>query len=76
MNAIDEAAEYAQEATDKIADAAGKAKEKLCETGGQLSDAEQKMMKACRDFVSYHPIASLGIALAAGYCLSRLLSDR
>jgi hypothetical protein len=33
-------------------------------------------MKACRSFISYHPIASLGIAVAAGYCLSRRLSDR
>lgn len=76
MSTLDEAADYAQEATDKIADAAGKAKEKLCETGEQLCDAEQELMKACRSFISYHPIASLGIAVAAGYCLSRWLSDR
>jgi len=76
MSTLDEAADYAQEATDKIADAAGKAKEKLCEAGEQLGDTEQKLMKACRNFISYHPIASLGIALGAGYCLSRLLSNR
>lgn len=76
MNTFDKAADYAQEATDKIADAACKAKETLSETGEQLCDAEQKMMKACRSFISYHPMASMGIALAAGYCLSRLLRDR
>ncbi|HEY8160603.1 MAG TPA: DUF883 domain-containing protein [Methylobacter sp.] len=69
MNTIDEASDYAREA-------AGKAKETLCEAEEQLCDVEQKLMKACRNFISYHPIASMGIAVATGYCLSRLLSDR
>jgi ElaB/YqjD/DUF883 family membrane-anchored ribosome-binding protein len=76
MNTLDEASDFAHKATDKIAGAACEAKETLCETGEQWCDAEQKLMKACRSFISYHPIASLSIALAAGYCLSRLLSDR
>lgn len=69
MNTLDEASDYAQEAV-------GKAKETLCEAGEQLRDAEQKLAKVCRSFISYHPIASMSIAVAAGYCLSRLLSDR
>ena len=76
MSTIDNASDYAHEATDKIAGAATEAAKKLGEKGEQLLNAEQKLMKKCCTYVSYHPIAALSIALAAGYLLGNLLSDR
>ncbi len=76
MNTIEKASDYAHEATDKVASATTEAAKALGEKGEQLLNAEQKLMKHCCNYVSYHPIASLSIAIAAGFLLSRLLSDR
>ncbi|MDP1667391.1 MAG: DUF883 domain-containing protein [Methylobacter sp.] len=76
MNAIDKAADYAHEATDRIASATSETAKALGEKGEQLLNAEQKLMKNCCTYVSYHPVASVGIAIAAGYFLSRLLNNR
>lgn len=70
METVDAASEFAHETVDKIADAA---KEAFGETGERLSDAEQKMINDLRDFIHDNPITSMGIAVAAGFILSRLL---
>jgi ElaB/YqjD/DUF883 family membrane-anchored ribosome-binding protein len=76
METIDKAANSAHEAYDKIADAANQAAEALGEKGEQLKNAEQQMMEDCRVYVRDNPITSLGIAVAAGFLLSRVLSGR
>ncbi|MGZ4996549.1 MAG: DUF883 family protein [Methylobacter sp.] len=73
METIDTASEFAHETVDKIADAA---KEAFGETGERLSDAEQKMVTDLRGFIHDNPITSVGIAVAAGFILSRLLINQ
>jgi len=73
MEKIDTASEFAHEAVDKIADAA---KEAFGETGERLTDAEQKMLNDLRGFIHDNPITSVGIAVAAGFVLSRLLINQ
>jgi len=73
METIDTASEFAHETVDKIA---GAAKEAFGETGEHLSDAEKKMINDFRDFIHDNPITSVGIAVAAGFVLSRLLINQ
>ena len=76
MKTIDNASRSAHEAYDKIANATSNAAEALGEKGEQLQKAEQQLMKNCRGYISDNPITSVGIAVAAGFLLSRLLSRR
>jgi ElaB/YqjD/DUF883 family membrane-anchored ribosome-binding protein len=76
METIEKASKSAHEAVDKIASATNQAAEALGEKGNQLKNAEQQLMENCRGYVRDNPITSLGIAVAAGFLLSRLLSGR
>jgi ElaB/YqjD/DUF883 family membrane-anchored ribosome-binding protein len=76
METIDKASSSAHEAVDKITSATSQAAEALSEKGVQLKNAEQQLMENCRGYVRDNPITSLGIAVAAGFLLSRLLSGR
>ena len=76
MKTIDKASNSAHEAFDKIANVTGHAAEALGEKGEQLKNAEQQLMANCCGYVSDNPITSLGIAVAAGFLLSRVLSGR
>ena len=76
MEKIDKAANSANEAIDKATRATNKATEALDKKGEQLKNAEQQIVEDCRVYVRDNPIASLGIAVAAGFLLSRVLSGR
>ena len=76
METIEKASKSAHEAVDKIASATNQASEALSEKGNQLKNAEQQLMENCRGYVRDNPITSLGIAAAASFLLSRLLSGR
>ena len=76
METIDKASKSAHEAVDKIASAGNQAAETLGEKGEQLKNAEQQLVENCRGYVHDNPITSLGLAAAAGFLLSRLLSGR
>ena len=74
--AVDKVATSAHQMVDKIAGAATTAADTLGEKTGQLRDAQARLADSCREYVRENPIASLGIAVAAGFLLSRLLSSR
>lgn len=76
MDTLDKASKSAHEAFDKIADASNHAADALGEKGRQLKNTEQELMDNCCGYVRNNPITSLGIAAAAGFLLSRLLSSR
>lgn len=76
METIDKLSNSAHEAFDKIADVTSQTAEALGEKGEQLLNAEQRLIKSCRGYVRDNPMASLGIAVAAGLLLSRLLRSR
>ena len=73
---VDRIASGAHQAVDKIAGVAGQAAETLGVRGEQLKNAQAQAMAQARIYVRDNPLAALGIALAAGYLLSRLLSSR
>ena len=66
----------AHQAVDKIAGAAGQAAETLGVKGEQLKNAQVRAMEQCRGYVRNNPVTALGIAVAAGFLLSRLWSSR
>jgi len=76
METVDKAASSAHEAVDKIASATNQASEALSEKANQLKNTEHQLVENCRTYVRDNPITSLGIAVAAGFLLSRLLSGR
>jgi len=75
MATLDKASDYAREAAGNIDTAAAQAAKALGEKGEQLRHAEQKFMKEYCGYVGKHPMTSVGIAVAAGFVLSRLLSN-
>ena len=74
--AVDRLASGAHEAVDKIAGAAAQAADALGAKGEQLKGVPVRVMDTGRGYVREHPVASLGIALAVGFVLGRLLSAR
>ena len=66
----------AHQAVDKIASAATQMADTLGVKGEQLKDIQVRVLEQCRTYVRANPATSLGIAVAAGYLLSRLLSSR
>ncbi|GAB6141622.1 hypothetical protein JCM14076_23510 [Methylosoma difficile] len=76
MESVDNAFTAAHEAVDKIASAASHAAEALDEKGEQLKNAEHRLVDNCNGYIRSNPIASIGIAVAAGFMLSRLLGSR
>jgi ElaB/YqjD/DUF883 family membrane-anchored ribosome-binding protein len=73
---VDRIASGAHRAVDKIASVAGQAAETLGVKGEQLKNAQAQALEQCRGYVRDHPVTSLGIAVAAGFLLSRLLRSR
>lgn len=76
METIKQASNFAHEAVDKIASASHQAAESLDQTTEQLKTAEQRMVKNCQVYIRNNPLTTLGIAVAGGFLLSRLLSSR
>lgn len=73
MDTFEKVSDTAREAFDKIADATSHTVDMLSDTGEQLLTAEQRMVRDCRRCVREHPLASIGLALAAGLVVSRML---
>ena len=74
--AVDRLASGAHQAVDKVADVANQAAESLGVKAGQLKEAQARLMEDVGGYVRANPLTSLGIAVVAGFLLSRLLSSR
>lgn len=74
--AVDRIASGAHQAIDRIAGATGQAAETLRVKGGQLKNVQVRAMEQCRGYVRENPVTALGIAVTAGFLLSRLLRSR
>jgi ElaB/YqjD/DUF883 family membrane-anchored ribosome-binding protein len=70
---VDRVASNAHAAIDTVADAAVAAADTLGTHGEQLTNVQARLMEAAREYMREQPIAALGIAVAAGWILSRLL---
>lgn len=74
--AVDRLANSAHNVVDQVAGVATQAAETLGVKGDQLKTAEEKLVESAREYLREHPVASLSVAMATGYVLSRLFSSR
>ncbi len=71
--AIDHVAAIAHQAVDKVAGVAAPTADWLAEQGENLNATQKKLVSDTCDYVSAHPLKSVGIALVTGFILSRFL---
>lgn len=71
---IDRLTSTAHDAVERAASAAATAADQLGAKGRRLLETRDEWTDATRGYVREHPLAALGVALAAGYLLSRILS--
>lgn len=71
--AIEHVASIAHQAVDKVAGAAAPTAEWLAAQGESLNATQKKLMADTCSYVSAHPLKSVGIALLAGFVLSRII---
>ena len=71
--AIDRVAAMAHQAVDRAAGAAAPTVGWLTERGKSLNAAQEKLVAGASNYVSTNPLKALGIALAAGFLLSRIM---
>ena len=74
--AVDRAASTAHQAVDRMAGAATSAAETLDYKAEQLRDVQSRLTEDACDYVRENPMLSVGLAVAAGFLLSKLLSSR
>jgi ElaB/YqjD/DUF883 family membrane-anchored ribosome-binding protein len=70
--AIDRVASLAHQVMDKAADAAAPTADWLAEQGKSLGATQRKMIADSCKYISGNPLKSVGIAVAAGYLISRV----
>jgi ElaB/YqjD/DUF883 family membrane-anchored ribosome-binding protein len=63
----------AHDAVDRIADSATQAAAKLGVKADQIKEWQQNLAQTCSQYVREKPLQSLGIAVASGFILSRVL---
>lgn len=73
--AVDRLAEGAHGAVDRLAEMANATAARVGRQTDQLEAVRQRLSSNCGTFVHDNPLTSIGLALAAGYLLSRLLSS-
>jgi ElaB/YqjD/DUF883 family membrane-anchored ribosome-binding protein len=71
---IDRLSSSAHDAVDRAAGVATAAAERFGAKGKDLVAAGDQWMSVTRDYVREHPVATVGIAVAVGYLLSRITS--
>ncbi len=73
---VDRVAAGAHDAVDKAAQAATTAARMIDKKGAQLKNLQSEYLDSCRAQVRDHPLAALGVAVAAGFLISILISRR
>jgi ElaB/YqjD/DUF883 family membrane-anchored ribosome-binding protein len=73
MGILNKAATNVHGAAEQVADAAAPAAQWLNEHRETLTAASDKLLASTSKYVAAHPLQSLGLALAAGYLISRLM---
>ncbi|WP_376694917.1 ElaB/YgaM/YqjD family protein [Wenzhouxiangella sp. EGI_FJ10305] len=73
---VDAVAAGAHEAVDWAAEATNNATDSLSETGHEIKATQEKWLAVAREYVQENPATSVGIAVAGGYLLSRILRRR
>jgi ElaB/YqjD/DUF883 family membrane-anchored ribosome-binding protein len=76
MSVLNNATAQVHGALSRVSDAAAPAAQWLEQQSEALSTRGEKLMDSTTKYVAAHPLQSLGLALAAGYLISRLISQR
>jgi ElaB/YqjD/DUF883 family membrane-anchored ribosome-binding protein len=71
--AIDRVAAMAHQAVDTAAGAAAPTADWLAEQGESLKATQKKVVAETCSYISAHPLKSIGIAVVAGFLLSRII---
>jgi ElaB/YqjD/DUF883 family membrane-anchored ribosome-binding protein len=72
-NAVDRMAGTATATVDRVRSGVDDVMGTMSEKMSALSSSREQWVDACRERVREHPLATVGVALAAGYVLSRWL---
>ena len=75
-NRLARVTETAQQALDRITHAAHDAAERLSQRSEELWALQGRAMETARGYAKQHPLATIGIAIAIGVVLSRLLTRK
>lgn len=73
---VDAIASGAHDAVNWAADATNNATDSLTDKGQELKATQERWLAQARGYVQENPATSLGIALAGGWFLSRMLRSR
>ena len=65
-----------KEQIERLSDAATSFVDSVGERADQLMEMKDDWIEGGRDYVREHPVAALGMALAAGYLLSMIMRSR
>jgi len=71
--AIDQVAAMAHHAVDKAAGAAAPTADWLTEQGESINASQKQLVADTRSYVSANPLKAVGMAVVAGFVLSRLI---
>jgi ElaB/YqjD/DUF883 family membrane-anchored ribosome-binding protein len=72
MGMINKATTRVHGALDQVVDAAAPAAQWLEENGAELTAKGEKLVERSRKYITANPLQSFGLALAAGYLISRI----
>jgi len=73
---IERVSDGAHRVVDQAANRAGEIADRFGEKADELMEMKEDWLDAGRDYVREHPVAALGIAVAAGYVLSIMMRSR
>ena len=73
---IERVSSTAHDAVDRVAQTASQYAERFGEQAEALMEMKDNWVEGARDYVREHPIAALGMTVAAGYVLSMLMRSR
>jgi ElaB/YqjD/DUF883 family membrane-anchored ribosome-binding protein len=74
--AVDQIASGAHAAVDSLAGAAISAADGIAQRSDQMHGFQQQLTASCRGYMRDQPLASLGLAVAAGFALSWVIRQR
>jgi ElaB/YqjD/DUF883 family membrane-anchored ribosome-binding protein len=73
QSGINRASDTAHQAVNRVAEAAQQTADRLTARGQEWATSGNEWMESTRVYVREHPMAAVGMAIAAGYLLSRIL---
>ena len=70
---IDQLSSAASETVDRWSSAAQDTMDTASDYAGQLSERGERLLDDARDYIGAHPLATIGMAAAAGFLIGRMM---